>query len=377
MIRNRVLVSAAVLGIATLALLAIPAEAVDLPESCRDIAAADPGASDGSYTIFPQDNAMSFSIYCHDMAGSPREYLELVHTGGNFNFAQWGGESVFVPPASVVTTHYTKIRLDPATLLVDIGDETFATSVGTDCCFHGVVVTSVPYGTASDCLSVFSSAGRGNIDLTGTPFGVHKDYGISGFEASGSVNGRFGTDLSFDDQTFTTFPVAAQIVSLTGGGFCGAAHPRPTPAGFPPLNGQGGFILQLEYVGTNTEPPPELLNGRLRFEPIPGSFGRSADTVGCPPFSVGKFLFQATLGNTSDSDLADLSVQVAELSNGNQLLTDEGLLIEEGTFRAPETAGNSDGVLEPLEAVDVSFTVCLGSPSRFRLFVDVRGRVVP
>ncbi len=225
-----------------------------LPTRCQDIARAHPGASDGLYFLFPPSNPAGFRIYCHDMAGTPREYLQLINTGDNVNFAQFGGESS-APPVAVVTTYYTRIRLDPETLLVDISDQTFATSTGEDCCIGPTVVTSVPYGTASDCLASFSQAGRANIDLTGTPFQVNDTFGVSGHAGRGSVNGQTGDDLAFDD-VFPMFPVLGQVVNLTGGGSCGGTHPLPRPAAFPPVNTTGGFILQLQYIGPDLPRPP-------------------------------------------------------------------------------------------------------------------------
>ena len=42
------------------------------------IHASHPAASDGEYTISPSGN--TFTIYCHNMANQPTEYLTLVHT---------------------------------------------------------------------------------------------------------------------------------------------------------------------------------------------------------------------------------------------------------------------------------------------------------
>jgi hypothetical protein len=360
----------ALLSIVALTLLTARTNATALPECCQDIARADPAAPDGLYTIYPRNNPTGFRVYCHDMAGTPREYLELINTGGNFNFATFGGESA-APPAEVVTTYYTRIRLDPVTLLVDISDQTFATSTGSDCCIASTVVTSVPYGTASDCLEAFSNTGRANIDLTGTPFRVNDAFGVSGAAAMGSVNGQIGTDFSFDDDVFPVFPVIGQVVNLTGGGFCGGTFSFPRPqAFFPPVNTTGGFILQLQHPGSIPVPPLATANHLVRFQPVQDTFSLTSDTAGCSAGFVGTFRFQARLINTSAQSLAGVFVQVAELSNGNQLITGED------AFAVPEIGDYTDGMLGLGESVDVPITVCLKTRQSFRLLVDVLAQII-
>ena len=51
------------------------ASAQGLAQDCADIKAANPAATDGTYVIAPGGNP--FFVHCHDMAGTPREYLTL------------------------------------------------------------------------------------------------------------------------------------------------------------------------------------------------------------------------------------------------------------------------------------------------------------
>src|SRR5690349_7944745 len=132
---------------ALLASLALDASAQGLAPDCAAIRAANPGAGDGDYIISPGGN--TFSVYCHDMAGTPREYLTLVNTGGGSNYSAYG--QLGSGPVPVVT-RYTRIRLDPMTLLVDISDQTFATSTGFQCCIGTTPVTSMPYANAASCI---------------------------------------------------------------------------------------------------------------------------------------------------------------------------------------------------------------------------------
>jgi len=71
--------------LAMLASLALDAFAQGLAPDCAAIRAANPAAADGDYIISPGGN--TFTVYCHDMAGAPREYLTLVNTGGGRNYS--------------------------------------------------------------------------------------------------------------------------------------------------------------------------------------------------------------------------------------------------------------------------------------------------
>ena len=70
-----------------------------------------------------------FTVYCPDMAipAAGKDYLE-VRSGRGVNSGQYaaGGAA----SGTTVTTKYTKVRLDPANLRVDMGDQSFATSTG-------------------------------------------------------------------------------------------------------------------------------------------------------------------------------------------------------------------------------------------------------
>jgi hypothetical protein len=129
--------------------------------------------------------------------------------------------------------NYQKVRLDVATLLVDIGDQTFATSTGSLAHSGGSeTVTSMPYGVAMDCKGGGSHTGLANIDLTGMPFNVIDTFTVGGYIPAGTA----------------TFSSNDQVVNPTGGGYCGWI--TPTPWLYNPFNAQGGFRLDLGYIGT-------------------------------------------------------------------------------------------------------------------------------
>jgi hypothetical protein len=73
----------------------------------------------------------------------------------------------------------------------------------------------------------------------------------------------------------------------------------------------------------------QAVNNLVTFEPDPSTFEFIPDPVGCPSGFVGKFVFDAALSNISEKGLANLLVEVFELTNENLLLTDIGL-IEQG-----------------------------------------------
>ncbi|MBM7775009.1 hypothetical protein JOD54_005213 [Actinokineospora baliensis] len=199
-----------------------PVAVQGLLDSCAALRAAVPVAADGNYTLATDRNLVG--VYCHDMAGNPREYLNLAFTGSAANFSQYtaGGAS----PGSNVRTSFTKLRLDPKTLTVDINDTTFAGSTGA--LTHGSDrVTSVAYAVAMAC-GAGSTTGQGNIDLRGTAFTV-----ASTFAPGGSA--PFGTATPSSD---------GQVVGLTGGGYCG--WNAPSAGVYNPYNPQGPkYILKL------------------------------------------------------------------------------------------------------------------------------------
>ena len=213
--------------------------AAQFAPDCTAIHDANPAAGDGQYLISP--GGKTFSVYCHDMAGTPREYLTLVNTGGNSNYSTHG--NVGGGPFTPVTTRYSRVRIDPATLLVHVGDQTFSESTGEDCCYGSTLVTSMPYATAGSCDGWFGVLGTANVDLTGTPFIVDDVFTVGGWDARGSANG--GDIFTFGGQMIG-IGVQGAVVNTRGGGGCGATSPK-FPAGG--LNTDGGFDLQLAFTG--------------------------------------------------------------------------------------------------------------------------------
>jgi GON domain-containing protein len=161
--------------------------------ACEDVVAGG-GTLNQDYTLYlGRDPAKPFPAYCHD---SGNTYLPLSTAAGS-NFSQY----LNVEGASVTTT-WSKVRLDPRTLEVDLNDTRFATSTGGIPAWNK---TYAAYGEAGDCVARGSETGRANVDLRGTPFVVVSTWATTGSYAKG------GYTRSFNDQ----------VVNVTGGGHCG------------------------------------------------------------------------------------------------------------------------------------------------------------
>ena len=176
-------------------------------ETCAEIVAADSESADGRYTLqLDGDPSKPWLAYCHDMAGTPAEYLQLVNIDGDFNFSQYtaGGAS----PGSNVRSHYYRIRLDPATLLVNtayVDDPDYSVSSGA----LDDGTNSMSYAQAQACITPENDAGLANVDLTGTPFVVAENAFVTeGFRPAGGA----------------TYSADRKVVDLTGGGHCGATR---------------------------------------------------------------------------------------------------------------------------------------------------------
>jgi hypothetical protein len=169
------------------------------------------------------------------MATAPADYLTLVHTGGSFNFAQYtaGGAS----PGTNVRTSYTRVRLNPSTLRVNIADQAFSTSTGSLVHSGNTPVTSMPYGTAADCMGPGSATGIANVDLTGTRLAINETFDTAGNGAAGSAVQSSGN----------------QVANVTGGGFCGWTAPahlfNPFNTGPWALDTHNGYDLLLTLTG--------------------------------------------------------------------------------------------------------------------------------
>lgn len=151
-----------------------------LPESCLDVRtaalAASQSAVDGSYTLYAgRDPNRSWTAYCRHMnLAQPTEYLTVDETE---NYSQMSNGAV------ITQSSYRRLRIDPVTLVVDLLDDTFATTEA------GALLPpagrqSVPAGFAE-----FASANdddgppaHARIDLADTPFAFSEAILANGLE---------------------------------------------------------------------------------------------------------------------------------------------------------------------------------------------------
>eukprot|EP00056_Hartaetosiga_gracilis_P016133 m.3989 g.3989 ORF g.3989 m.3989 type:complete len:3037 (-) comp3783_c0_seq1:271-9381(-) len=133
-------------------------------------------ASDGEFIIHTQSQ-QPFVVWCYGMkTSSPTEFISLP-TGPSYNFAlnyeQQIPKQSYVPCqldvldwANGGRTSFSKLRINPQTMEVDLEDFTFSTSSSPD--------VQLRFGSAGDCVGngvkKCPAKGRGHIDLTQTPF---------------------------------------------------------------------------------------------------------------------------------------------------------------------------------------------------------------
>lgn len=180
------------------------------PSSCAELE-----GPDGDYAI--TIGGHSLTVYCHDMEHGGREYLTLP----DGNFSQYTSNYIGEGP---VRTTWQRIRLDPATLLVDMADFTFSTSSGS-LSHDGGLVDHMPYGVAMSCS--FDN-GLAHVDLTGTALVVDDTWVVGGSGATGD----------------SVVSAGGQVVDVTATGGCGWNYPG---AAYNPFNDAAGSDLQLGW----------------------------------------------------------------------------------------------------------------------------------
>lgn len=204
---------------------------VDNGEILADLAVADKppttcvNLADGTRVLYVNaDPSKPWTARC--VGG--REYLSLprIQPGENYSRYTAGGFS----PGTDVTTRYTAIRLDPQSLLVDVSDQTFATSSGSLSHSGGLLVASMPYGVAMDCVDKLKATGNANIDLRDTAFAIGPNAFVPG---------------GLQAVSKATVSPDGKMAALVGGGVCGWVA-AGTYSGNP-INNAGGFQLPLQY----------------------------------------------------------------------------------------------------------------------------------
>ena len=199
--------------------------------SCADIKARTGTTTDGVYMIDPDREATDlrpFSVFCAGMSSAaPREYLELARRSlpsdpPTVNFATYAGgmaHGEFLCPCGVIAMVFTRIRINPANLVVDVDDRTFAifTSTtnatclqqNTSVCQQSAYPTVASYGVARSCMVGDTSSGRANIDLRDMAFHIAGN-GTAMFMPEGSAGGGM-----------VMLDAVRKQAAVQGGGDCG------------------------------------------------------------------------------------------------------------------------------------------------------------
>jgi len=236
----RFLMSALVLLLASARVFAVN------PDTCLAAKQANPGAQDGDYTLYVGgDGNKPWLAYCKGMATTtPTEYLTLTQPGSNASAKVNYSEANHTPPGlgRDIFTYFSKIRVLPGTLQVDITDQSFS-SIN-----NNVPPSSPkqPYANAGGCRAADAKA-TGNVDLRGTPFTVGQN--------------QFITD-GWNPHGTWAYNSHDQVVNLMGYGYCGGTHPiDPTKLQLvynPTITGMQ--IIEGGNIGVGTDKPASDLD---------------------------------------------------------------------------------------------------------------------
>lgn len=208
----------------------------ELPETCRDVVDAAPDAADGEYLLFiERDVGRPWEAYCHDLQGQPREFLSLPSDGDGANISRL--QSFEGDRFGSVVTRYSRVRIDPHTLEVDVSDQTFAVTEGSATVENRAEVKAMPFGVATAC-SVSSDvliAAQSAIDLAGTPFAIDSEFCVRDADETLSTVWRSNTKGRADLTVYASDPEVCATAS-------------PAPCLDAPFDDSGGFQLQLRYA---------------------------------------------------------------------------------------------------------------------------------
>ena len=197
------------------------------PRTCQDIKNTRSLAKDGEYILYVEsDRNKPWKAYCHDMAGTPVEFLTLPESGLVSNVSEY--VAGVYSPGTTVRTRFHKLRIDPFSLRARAWDKTFTSSSGElrHASSTGPRITVMPYATAMSCNG--GATARATVDLRGTPFVLpYSSFTLGGWAFAGQEARAAGD----------------QVATLTGGGACGWNGPILT-AWEDPLD---GGLLPLTY----------------------------------------------------------------------------------------------------------------------------------
>jgi serine/threonine protein kinase len=191
------------------------------PRSCE--AARRAGQSvDGLRSIDPDGSGplRAFKVYCAGMAATAKDqgagdYLPLAAAAERNSTRFRYGQSTC--PCPDLVRHFTHVRIDPSTLIIDPKDGTFASYDRPLTCERSHKnqcgeSTSLAWGGPGSCRAVGDTSGSASIDLSGTGFVLAPDMKFvpAGFGAAGTA----------------VFSADRRSAELSGGGMCGSLVPE-------------------------------------------------------------------------------------------------------------------------------------------------------
>jgi hypothetical protein len=202
------------------------------PASCAELPAA---RANTDVTLYVgHDPAKAWAAHC---GTGGKTYLPLP-AGVATNYSSYpAGECASVAQGAEdeIKTTWTRVRIDPVSLIVETNDYTGAVSTGAtrEVSGNGAVVFTydkIPFATGRICANGPMSVVVARVDLTGTKFRIaDNQFIVEGFQVSGSA------------------PATGRLTTLYVSGFPGGLHScRPANTDYYQRN--GGKCLQLQYV---------------------------------------------------------------------------------------------------------------------------------
>jgi hypothetical protein len=206
----------------------LPDVTASLPTSCGDHQKIYGQSTDGDYAVFiDKDITMSYKLFCRDMApgSTPLDYLNLGTMSKTESVVDYTDSQSTIGYTGAKldgkqTTTFTKVRIDPATLLVDPNDVTYTKNTGY-LVQDGIrndqtgVPPSIPLGNSAQCNPNSNAlTATATIDLSYTP--LIFDSADTSFSTGGWQQSLAGVATPSDDK---------KTYSITSGhGFCSGTH---------------------------------------------------------------------------------------------------------------------------------------------------------
>jgi len=156
-------------------------------------------------------------------------WMSYLYTSGNGKYYITLANRNVSQDGTNQSTTFTKIAVDPNTLLVNTADFTYSTSQGNAGWPEGI--TQLPYGVAMGCSCQTGVTTSAVFDLGGTQFFFKDSWQVNGYQASGTF----------------TLTNNNQLANVSGGGCCGWIAPTKCSQDEDQVNAGGNYI-QLGFI---------------------------------------------------------------------------------------------------------------------------------